>query len=84
MWICLNILNIICPVGWGCRIHRQHLCRGVKTPPDECPGFAAKQSDGKAPVLLKLWGIRRILSLPLLRGSLRPGVVTPDRALLMG
>ena len=20
------------PVGWGCRIHRQHLCRGVKLP----------------------------------------------------
>ena len=22
-----------CPVGWGCRIHRLHLCRGVRPPP---------------------------------------------------
>ena len=22
-----------CPVAWGCRIHRQHLCRRVKTHP---------------------------------------------------
>ena len=21
-----------CPVGWGCRIHRLHLCRGVRPP----------------------------------------------------
>ena len=21
-----------CPVGWGCRIHQLHLCRGVRTP----------------------------------------------------
>ena len=21
-----------CPVSWGCRIHRLHLCRGVRTP----------------------------------------------------
>ena len=25
--------NMICPVGWGCRIHRLLLCRGGKTPP---------------------------------------------------
>ena len=22
-----------CPVGWDCRIHQQHLCRGVRPPP---------------------------------------------------
>ena len=22
----------ICPIGWGCRIHRLHLCRGVRLP----------------------------------------------------
>ena len=22
-----------CPVGWGCRIHRLHLCRGVTPSP---------------------------------------------------
>ena len=26
-------INIYCPVGWGCRIHRLHLCRGVRPPP---------------------------------------------------
>ena len=25
--------NFYCPVGWGCRIHRPHLCRGVRPPP---------------------------------------------------
>ena len=25
--------NKHCPVGWGCRIHRLHLCRGVRPPP---------------------------------------------------
>ena len=25
------------PVSWGCRIHRLHLCRGVRLPPNECP-----------------------------------------------
>ena len=24
--------NFHCPVGWGCRIHRLHLCRGVRPP----------------------------------------------------
>ena len=25
-------LIFICPVSWGCRIHRFHLCRGVRLP----------------------------------------------------
>ena len=25
--------DIDCPVGWGCRIHRLLLCRGVRPPP---------------------------------------------------
>ena len=24
--------EITCPVGWGCRIHRLHLCRGIRLP----------------------------------------------------
>ena len=27
----LTVLQV-CPVGWGCRIYRQHLCRGVRLP----------------------------------------------------
>ena len=46
-----------CPVGWGCRIHRLHLCRGLR-PPNECPRYATKQSDGEVQVMLELWEIR--------------------------
>ena len=39
-----------CPVGWGCRIHRLLLCRGVgPLLPNECPGYDTKQSDGEVP-----------------------------------
>ena len=31
-----HIYIYICPVS--CRIHWQHLCRGVRPPPNECPG----------------------------------------------
>ena len=73
-----------CPVGWGCRIHWLHLCRGVRPPPNECPGYDTKQSDGEVPAVLELWGMRSIPSLPSLPGPLWPGVVAPDRALSMG
>ena len=49
----------------------------------ECAGYDTKQSDGKVPVKLELWGLRRIPSLPLLPGPLWPGMVGPDRALSM-
>ena len=29
----------LCPFGWGCRIHQLLLCRGVRPPPNECPGY---------------------------------------------
>ena len=66
------------PVGWGCRIHRLHLCRGVR-PHNEFPGYDTKQSDGEVPVMLQ-----SIPLLTLLPGPLCPGVVAPDRALSMG
>ena len=55
-----------------------------KTPPNECPVNDPKQSDGEAPVILELWGMRSTTSLPLLPGSLWPGIVPPDRTLSMG
>ena len=78
--------NNICPVGWGCRIHPLHLCRGVRPPhpTNKCPGYDAKQSDGEVPAVLELWGMWSTPSLPLLPGPLWPGVVAPDRALSMG
>ena len=29
----IKFLIPLCPVGWGCRIHRLLLCRGVRPPP---------------------------------------------------
>ena len=48
------------------------------------PGYDTKQSDGEAPVMLELWGIRSTPLLPLFPGSLRPRVVAPDKVLSMG
>ena len=75
-----NIYHSICPVGWGWLHH----CRGVRLPPNECPGYDTKHSDGEVPVILGFWGIRITPSLPLLPCPLWPSVVAPDRALFMG
>ena len=76
--------TLYCLVGWGCRIHWLHLCRGVNPPPHECPGYDTKQSDGEVPAILEPWLMRSTTSLPLLPGPLWPGVVAPDWALSMG
>ena len=55
-----------------------------KTPPNKCPGHDTKQSDGEVQIMLGLWGIRSIPSLPLLSGPLWLGVVASYRALSMG
>ena len=55
-----------------------------KTPPNKCSGYDTVQSDGEAPVMLDLWGMWSIFSLPLLSGLIRPGVVAPDRVLSLG
>ena len=73
-----------CPVSWGCRIHWLLLCKGVRPPSNECPGYDTKQSHGDVPAMLELWGMWSTPSLPSLPGPLWPGVVAPDRALSMG
>ena len=50
----------------------------------EYPGYDTKQSDGEAPVTLRIWGMRSTPSLQSLPGLLWPGVVAPDRFLSMG
>ena len=77
------LIMAFCPVGWGCRIQRLHLCRRVR-PPNECLGYDSKQSNGEVPGMLGLRGMRNTPSMPLLPGPLWPGVVAPDRALSIG
>ena len=83
--VCMNIyIHKDCPVVWGCRIHKLHLCGRVRVPTNECPGYDTKQSDSEVPVMLELWGMWNTCSLPLPPGPLWPGIVAPDRALTMG
>ena len=51
--------------------------------PSECLAYDTKQSDGEAPVMLELWGMRSTTSLPSLPGPLWSGVVAPDKDLSM-
>ena len=74
-----------CPISWGCRIHWQLLCRGLRpSSPNECPGYDIKQYDSEIPVMLELWGIQSVPSLPFLPGPPWPGIIAPDRVLSMG
>ena len=52
--------------------------------PNECPGYDNQQSDGGAPVMMELRGIRNTPLLPSLPGTLWAGMVAPDRVLSMG
>ena len=75
------------PIDWDCRIHKPHLCRGVRPSPppaNECYVYDMKQSDDETPVMLKLWRMRCIPSLPSLPSPLWPGVVASKRVLSMG
>ena len=49
--------------------------------PNECPGHDTKQSDGEVPVMLELWEMQSIPSLPSFSGPLWPGGVTLCRVL---
>ena len=79
---CLHYPNF-CSVGWGCRIYQLFLCRGVRLPPNEYPGYDTKQTDGEISVMLELWGMWSTPSLPLLPDPLWPRVIAPDRVLSM-
>ena len=79
---CIHIHFIIwewLPSRLGCRIHRLYLCRGVRL-----PGYDIKQFDGEAPVMLELWGMMSIPSLPSLPGPLLPGDIPPEKGPISG
>ena len=73
-----------CPLVWGCRIHRLHLCRGLKKTSNDCPGNDTKTNNGEVPVMLELWEMRStplFLSLP---DQLWSEVVVPHGIQSMG
>ena len=81
----LRINNLeVCSVGWGCRIHRLHLCREVRHLPQRMSWYDTKQSDDEVPVILELLEIQSNPSLPSLSGPLWPGVVVSYRVLSIG
>ena len=57
---------------------------GVRPPPNECPGYDTKQSDGEVPAVLELWGMQNTPLLPSFPGPLWPGVVAPDKGPIYG
>ena len=57
---------------------------GKILPRNDCPRYDTKQSDGEAPVMLELWGMKSTPSLLSLSGQLWSGVVAPGRVLFMG
>ena len=51
-WRLASWSNRSSPIGWGCRIHRLHLYKGVRPPPpNECPRYDIKPSEGEATAL---------------------------------
>ena len=56
----------------------------LRPPPNECPRYEAKQSDGEVPVMLKLWERLSTPLLPLLLVPLWSRVVAADRTLSIG
>ena len=54
------------------------LQRGKTPPPNECPGYDTKQSDGGCTVMLELWGVAEF-SLHYHHSQEWPGVVAIDR-----
>ena len=73
----------VCLVGWGCRIHRLLLYRGIR-PSNDCPRYDTKQYDDEVPVMLQRRGMQSTPSLPSLPGPLLLGVVAPDKSPIYG
>ena len=58
--------------------------RGKTPPPNECPGYDTKQSDGEVPEMLEFCGMQSTPLLPSLSVPLWPGVVAPDKGPIYG
>ena len=78
-----RLQQIASSVSWGCRIRRQHFCRGVRP----TPMSTLDMTQNNQMVRLQFWSFRGMWStpsLPLLPGSLWPDIVVPLRLLSMG
>ena len=75
-------LLFLSPVGWGYRIHRLHLCRGVTPVSQRVSWYDIRSFDGKAPVL-EIWGMWSTPSLPSSPGLLWTRMIAPDIVLSM-
>ena len=69
---CLFVYLLICPVDWGFRIPRLLLCRGVRPPHNQCPGYDSQPTDCEVSVIMEFRGMWSTPSLPLLPVLLRP------------
>ena len=76
-------LGVLLLIPKSPQIHRLRLCRGVKTPPNECSAYDIKQTDGEV-LVLEFWEMQSTPSLSLLPGPLRYGVVASERVLSIG
>ena len=47
LFVCLIGCMLCFSAGWSYRIHGLLICRGVRHPPNECPVYDSKQSDGE-------------------------------------
>ena len=79
-------INIRCSaVCWVCKILWLHLCRGVRpSPHNESHGYDIKSSAGVTAVMLELWEMHSIPSMPLFPGLLQPRVITLDSVISRG
>ena len=71
-----------CPVGWGCRMHGLHLCRGVR--PSQQVFWILHCTIWWGCSSLDALKMSGTISFSLFPGPLRPGVVVPVRVPCMG
>ena len=81
---CLENFPGVCPVSWGCGIHRLLLCRGVRPPPQRVSWLWYLTIWWWGSVMLELWGMPSTPKLPLLPGPLWPKVVAADKGSIYG
>ena len=79
-----NLISIIWPNWLGLKNTSSASLQRGKTPPNQCPEYDLKQSDGDTVVMVELWGIRSSPILSSLPDPLWQRGVASDRVLLMG